>query len=359
MNDEFDPPQSLPPGESQPQKRRMMDLFSAKVRSLFDKIQSTNKTEKKSNTSLTIVEGQPEQNTIPSDTEEGARHQLESKLVESIEVGNPAQSNSTSLEIPEVQPEDSLVHPDIEEGARHQLEDKLVNSIQIGSPAGIEMAIKAIAEAYRQAQLAAGVGFELTEEGKKEIPRRVAELCTQHMSAGLHSIFESAAFGASEGIIYNIQKGPERVEALFKIADELGVNLTYHIPQEGVVPSETALVPVISDKDAALHHVQEVIDRHLPQGIKGQIDSLAYLVASGRLNELPKREAQIEEWIQLMEQRGYKVVDHETHNPVEGEAQPAILPREVNKAEVRKLIDQAVKENISKGVKDLVSTVEY
>lgn len=264
--------------------------------------------------------------------------------------GRDAAPNSQELTVSE--PGASPIHPDIEEGARKLLEDELVKAVKIGSPVGMRVAITDLAEAWERAQKAAGETFELTPEGRREIPARVKEICEQNLRAGLATVYEVAAFKIRSGWEDSVKDEPKRVADLFAVAGEFQIPLTY-APE---IEEETAgnmPVVLITTGEQASAHMEEVIDRNLPRGIGGIIKAAGFEVAQGGLKDLPESEKRLEDWIKIMQQRGWRVVDIEPPPPVIGEEKPGLLPRQVNRAEVRQLLDQAVKDNLEKGINEI------
>lgn len=253
----------------------------------------------------------------------------------------------------------SPIHPDIEEGARHILEEELVRMVRIGSTAGIEVGIRALGKAWIQAQKAAGATFELTFEGRQEIPWRVREICAQHISEGLAQKYSVTGFLVGAGREQSITDGPQSVAELFQVADEFQIPLSYLPAKEGVQPTGNTLAVLITTSEQALAHMQEVIDRNLPRGIHGIIESLGVQVGKGLLRDLPDYEQRIERWVDIMEQRGWTVVDQPVNATVEGEAQPGLLPRQVNRAEIRQLVDQAIRYNLAKGARNISEMVGF
>lgn len=252
----------------------------------------------------------------------------------------------------------SPIHPDIEEGAKHVLEKKLVESVKIGSPAGIESSIQNLADAWNQAQKAAGSTFELTPEGKQVIPERVKEICAQHLQEGLTEIYKATEFGIQQGWEHSITYEPERLAKLLDVAEEFQIPLTYVPPTDNAPASSNLPAVTINNRDQALTYMQEIIDRNLPRGVQSLVRVLGSQVGQGLLKELPSYEGRIERWIAVMQQRGWSVVDQPTQ-PIMGEEKPGLLTRQVNRAEVRQIIDQAVRDNLAKGAKHISHMVGH
>lgn len=255
--------------------------------------------------------------------------------------------------------DNSPIHPDIEEGARHVFEEELVEMVRTGNTAGIKVSVRKLGDAWRQAQKAAGATFELTPEGRQKIPERVREICASHMPEGLARIYSLADFSVREGLEHSIKGGPEKVAELFQIADEFQIPLSYFPAQEGAQPTGNTPAVLITTSEQALAHMQEVIDRNLPRGIHGIIKTLGFQVGKGLLKDLLGYEQKIERWVGIMEQRGWTVVDQPVNAIVEGEAQPGLLPRQVNRAEIRQLVDQAVRDNLAKGARYISEMVGF
>lgn len=274
-----------------------------------------------------------------------------------LTTGDPS-SGSTGHELSIDHAGRSPIHPDIEEGARYILDEKLVESVRTGNTAGIKLGIRNLAKAFEQAQRAAGARFELTPEGQKEIPRRLQEILNAHLNQGLVRIYEMTAFGVANGWEQSVTGEPKRIEEVFRIAQQCGIELQYTPSLEAFSRGENAMVGVITTSEQALAHLQEVIDRHLLKGIKGILETIGHQVSVGELKQLPGYEEKIEKWLRIMEDRSWRVVDHPTPYPLEGESSPnGLVPREVNRAEIRTLIDSAVKENLAKGAKHIVKMV--
>lgn len=253
----------------------------------------------------------------------------------------------------------TLFHPDIEQGARDVLERQLVKDVQIGNTAGIEGDIRNLADAWKQAQKAAGVTLELTPEGKAAIPERVKEICAAHLQEGLANRYEMVEFGVQQGREQSISEEPPRLAKLYQIADEFQIPLTYSPPQEGVPTNANIPAILITTAEQAQAHLQEVINRNLPQGIHGIVETLGDKVGSGLLKNLPDYERQIERWVDIMQKRGWTVVDQPPSAPVMGGERAGVLVRQVNRAEIRQLVDQAVRDNLAKGaryISEMVAT---
>lgn len=262
-------------------------------------------------------------------------------------------------DIANINSEGAPIHPDIEAGASHVLEERLVDAVSTGNDAGIRVGIRDLSEAWIQAQKAADSSFEFTPEGREQIPGQVKAICGQHLQQGIGRVYVVAGWEVSKGLEFAIEEEPKRIEALFGIADEFGIPISY-LPEEGQVQptSNTPAVP-ITNVDQAKSYMQEVINRNLPKGIKGLIQTLGSQVSLGFLQQLPEFEENIEKWIGIMQQRGYTVVDEPTPFPIEGEEAQALLKREVNRFEVRQLIDQAVKGNLAKGADRISRMVAF
>lgn len=265
-------------------------------------------------------------------------------------------TNSQELVVSE--PGVSPIHPDIEEGARNLLEDELVESVKIGSPVGIRLAIKELANAWERAQKAANQTFELTPEGRQELPAKVKEICEENLRDGLASVYRTAAFEIRSGWEHSVKDEPKRVAELFAVVQEFQIPLTYAPEPEGEQTGKLPAVLITTGEQAAAY-MEQVIDRNLPQGIHGIIKMAGFKVSQGSLKELPDCEKELEKWIEIMQKRGWTVVDTEPSPPVIGEEKPGLLPRQVNHAEVRQLLDQAVKDNLEKGIKEMPRRVGF
>lgn len=274
--------------------------------------------------------------------------------------GRRAGENATpnSQELVAAEPGVSPIHPDIEEGARNLLEDELVKSVKIGSPVGMRLAIKELASAWERAQKAANQTFELTPEGRQELPAKVKEICEENLREGLASVYRTAAFEIKSGWEHSIKDEPKRVAELFAVAQEFQIPLTYAPEPEREQTGNLPTVLITTGEQAATY-MEQVIDRNLPQGIHGIIKMAGFKVSQGSLKELPDYEKELEKWIEIMQHRGWKVVDAEPPPPVIGEEKPGLLPRQVNRAEVRQLLDQAVRDNLEKGMAGIPKSAAF
>ena len=250
----------------------------------------------------------------------------------------------------------SPIHPDIEEGVRHILEEQLVEMTRTGNVAGIKLGIIALGDAWKQAQKASGDALELTDEGKQEIPARVRKICAQHLSEGLAQIYSVADFGIKEGWEGSIESEPKRVARLFQIADEFQIPISCIPSQDGA--ANRSMAPITSSEQA-LSYMQGLIDRNLPEGLLGIVKTLGFQVSQGLLKELPDYEKRIERWISIMEKRGWTVVDQPVTPIAEGETREGLVPMQVNKAEVRQLVDEVVYANLAKGASYISEMVAF
>ncbi len=258
----------------------------------------------------------------------------------------------------EIEGATNSIHPDIEEGARYVLEKKLIDSVRIGSTIGIKVGIRELSDAWKRAQMAANARFEFTPEGKQEVPERIRRICSEHMQEGLAKIYDVAEFGIQKGWESSIRDEPNKVADFYKTADEFQIPLTYSPPQPEARVGGNSLATVITTREQAVDYMQQVIDRNLPQGIKGIIDSLGYQVGQGLLKDVPDYEERVERWIDIMQKRGWTVVDQPTA-PVIGEDKPGLLERHINRVEIRQLIDQAIRDNLAQGARKISEMVGH
>ena len=258
-----------------------------------------------------------------------------------------------------VEGDNSVIHPDIEEGARYVLEDNLIKMVKTGNAAGIKICIRSLGQVWQQAQKAAKADFELTPEGRKEMPSKVKEICVRHLSDGLANIFSSAATGVRFGLEYSIEHDPTSIRDLFNIAEEFKISLSYLHQHGEVYPAGNDLAVIINTPDQALAHLQEIIDGNLPGGLLNKVASIGIQVGNGLLEKLPDYEKQIEKWIGIMEQRGWTIMDDSSIIATEEGIQQEGSPRRLNRADIRQLIDQEVYNNLATGAKFIAQMVAY
>lgn len=363
--------------QSEPPKRKLRDLIPQRLKGLFQRKLPV--VEQQIITPLVESSSAPVQEQVPPPTVETVTPKVtaiekssifpesfgQPDVRQTIAVPLAGQEKQQALEtklspsqavVPEG--ETSPIHPDIEEGARYVLEKKLVDSVRIGNTAGIKYSIRELGDAWKQAQKAANGSFELTPEGRKAIPERVRGICAQHMQEGLAEIYKVAEFGIQEGWEHSIAGEPERVAELYQIADEFQIPLTY-VPSQGEASAgSNAPAVLITTSEQAIAYMQEVIDRNLPRGIHGILKQLSYQVGEGLLKQLPDYEQKIERWVDVMQKRGWIVTDEPT-TPVIGEEKLGLFTRQVNRAEIRHLIDQAVSDNLAKGARRISEMVGF
>lgn len=253
----------------------------------------------------------------------------------------------------------SPIHPDIEIGALHVFEKRLIDNIKIGSITGMEIDIRDLANAWEQAQKAANASFELTPEGQLVMPEKVKEICESHLQEGLASIIEVTEFEVKSGWERGITDELERVAKVFQVAREFEIPLIYTPRPEGEqAEAKTPVVTITTDRQAA-DYLQSVIDRNLPKGLHSLIEHVGYRVRKGLLSQLPDQEQSIEKWIKYMQQRGWIVVDQPALTLVIGEEKPGLFVREINRGELRQLIEQQVRNNLAKGARYNVEMVSF
>lgn len=364
------------PGSEQTKARSIRDFIPQRLKGLFNRQQPENKqrlTAPNTESASSLHEEREPSTTEPVNTpmtsqEESSQVQGEvdtphQPAADKVSVTDQIATMATQVGTTEQRSltqvgETSPVHPDIEEGAKHILEKKLVDAVSIGNTAGIEVSIRQLAEAWEHAQKAANSTFELTPEGKLVIPERVKQICLDHMQDGLSSIYKVAEYSIQTGLEHSITTEPERVAGLYKIADEFQIPLVYSPPQPEISATENALAVTITTREEALTHIQEVIDKNLPRGVQGLVKQLGFQVGQGLLNQMPDYEQRLERWVDIMQSRGWTVVDQPA-TPLMGEEEPGLIPRQVNRAEIRQLVDQAVSENLAKGAKKISEMVAF
>ena len=257
--------------------------------------------------------------------------------------------------------EGSPIHPDIEAGARVQIEQKLVDAVRDGSPAGIRIAIHNYGRAFEQGARAAHSQFELTPEGQKVLPERLKAILERHILEGIQNIVEMSIYRAGAGRTDAFEDAQNRLMEFLKIASDYDIGFSF-TPQS-TQPDEETLLPIgtLTSVDQIIDYTQEKMVEALPKGLAEIIDNFRYRVSSGRLNPalIEDFNQKIEKWLEVMQKHGWEVVDHPTPYPVQGDRAPETVVREVNKAEIRQLQEQLIKDNLAKGVADIMRHLEW
>lgn len=245
-------------------------------------------------------------------------------------------------------------HPDIEKGMKHILEEALVESIRTGNTAGIEVGIGNLTKAFEHAKNASGLNVEFTDEGKKYIPDKVRNICSQYLNDGVASVYSVLEYGVGGGLEHSIEKDPQRIRDLFKLGEEFGIPLKYEPPKDKLSPGDPK---TISGIEQANKLAQEIIDRNLPKGLLSIIDTFGNQVSAGLMDQLPLSRERVNKWISIMQQRGWTVIDGlpDTQTKTGMELTGKTLSRQ----EVDQLIDEVIAKNLSKGANRLVEMVGY
>jgi hypothetical protein len=117
---------------------------------------------------------------------------------------------------------------------------------------------------------------------------------------------------------------------------------------------------VLTSREEIQAYLADQIDQKLLSGVKGKIDHISYLVRTGQVEQLDKERNGVDDWVSLLGERGFAVVD-EPVGEVEGTdgTANALVQRRINKAEVRQLIDEQVKANLAKGLQDKLTMLRY
>jgi hypothetical protein len=252
-----------------------------------------------------------------------------------------------------------LIHSDIEAGMQETLENRLAQAVRIGSIAGIQVSMRDLLEAWKHAQTAANARFEpAVGAGEWVLPDKVREICRRHLQEGLESVFGVTKFEVISGAATGIVDEPKKVGQLYDVAAEFGIPLTFIPKQIAEAGEENKPAVVLTSKEQAIAYLNTIIELNLPQGLNRLVREVGYSTADGLLANLPHNKEKIEEWISVMERRGWQVVD-QPQNAISDEGRSGILPRQINRAEIRQLIDQMVKDNLIAGSRYIADMVAY
>jgi hypothetical protein len=247
-------------------------------------------------------------------------------------------------------PDDTpLIHPDIEAGMKYTLDHELVDMVRTGNIPGINIAVKNFSQAWEQAQTASNSTFEPTDSARIELDQKIGKIMVDHVPEGLANIFGLVGFNVSQGMEWGMTTGSDNLNQLFLIAEKFNVPIRYLPPQEDDQEvGNNLLVPVVS-LEQAREHMQNVIDRNLPKGLRHIVDMLGFQVSQGQLRQLPEFEQRLERWIDIMKKRGWST-DEELDSQ---------LHKQINLSEVRRQVDEEIKANLATGARWVVKMVGF
>lgn len=248
------------------------------------------------------------------------------------------------------------IHPDIEEGMRKIIDEKVKQYARWGMVDSIPRLGEQFSEGVNMASAASNSDLELTEESKQALRRKMTEIVNNNLGVGLKDVIDSARSSVEIGIdpARKLERVSQQIRNIFKVAEQTGTKVSFmpEIDTKGA-EDEKGNIPVIvlTEEQQVLAYAQDLLERSVLKGIEYNIKDLGKSVSLGII-KIDRFNAEVSSQIAFLHDRGFEVVDDETDIDVPNpeEAKNALIPRKINRSEIRKLRDQAIKDNLAKGV---------
>ncbi len=243
------------------------------------------------------------------------------------------------------------LHPDIKAGIDTIAHTKIAKAIRGGySVAGLGNAARNFKDTLAAAEAT------LTAEGQQHYSGVAYEEVQASLHEGLARAVQNVSYYTGLGIAHT--SAFREIENLFDLAGKLGIDISFVPEKEEGVPSGAILAP-LRTKEEVLAYCQDLVNKNLVRGVEGKLRHLKFDLGRGNFSEA-EFDKGIEEWLAFMQQNGYEVIDEEVSEEISADlTTKGILVRKINKADVRKLKEEVIKNNLVSGLEHLLETSAY